>query len=420
MRRSARRKSSLCWGRFPSWEPSSGAETTEWRRPSSFSSSPRRSSPAGNPSARPVLNCESKKGRKKNRIKKRPMRSEEGMTEGEMPDEGMLDVGMTDERIRKPKPRKIRAAVVIGALALGLLGGGGMIAYFTHTNLDLTIQGLETAYTAEQTAAKKLVRRAQELSKTSAQAQARAKALEERQKASEAERGNLEVRNKKLATAYQGLQTANAAEQASTRRLGQTAEELSKALQEAQARVKALEVSQKAVEQQKSELEARSAKLETTVQGLQTAYAAEQDTAKKLTEKAEELSKALEQAQARRVKAREEKPADLPGLNYALGMSYSKRGMKEEARNAFQTALKFDPNYAEAHFELARLYLVSFDDNRSATRHFRQYLALKPTAEDAERVKGWLMKTEKELNADKQRQGWGKMGLVGGLRRIFE
>src|SRR5947208_3586005 len=222
------------------------------------------------------------------------MRSEEGMTEGEMPDEGMLDVGMTDERIRKPKPRKIRAAVVIGALALGLLGGGGMIAYFTHTNLDLTIQGLETAYTAEQTAAKKLVRRAQELSKTSAQAQAR-------------------------------------------------------------------------------------------------------------------------------VKAREEKPADdLPGLNYALGMSYSKRGMKEEARNAFQTALKFDPNYAEAHFELARLYLVSFDDNRSATRHFRQYLALKPTAEDAERVKGWLMKTEKELNADKQRQGWGKMGLVGGLRRIFE
>ena len=132
------------------------------------------------------------------------------------------------------------------------------------------------------------------------------------------------------------------------------------------------------------------------------------------------MSKALEQAQARRVKAREEKPADLPGLNYALGMSYSKRGMKEEARNAFQTALKFDPNYAEAHFELARLYLVSFDDNRSATRHFRQYLALKPTAEDAERVKGWLMKTEKELNADKQRQGWGKMGLVGGLRRIFE
>src|SRR6058998_1893576 len=337
------------------------------------------------------------------------MRSEEEMTEGEMPDEGMLDVGKTDESIRKPKPRKIRAAVVIGALALGLLGGGGMIAYFIHTNLDLTIQGLETAYTAEQTAAKRLVRRAQELSKTSAQAQARAKALEERQKASEAERGNLEVRNKKLATAYQGLQTAHAAEQASTKRLGQTTEELSKALQEAskalqeaQARVKALEVSQKAV-------------------GLQKAYAAEQDTAKKLTQKAEELSKALEQAQARRVKAREEKPADdLPGLNYALGMSYSKRGMKEEARNAFQMALKFDPNYAEAHFELARLYLVSFDDNRSATRHFRQYLALKPTAEDAERVKGWLMKTEKELNADKQRQGWGKMGLVGGLRRIFE
>jgi len=342
------------------------------------------------------------------------------MTEGEMPDEGMPDVGMTDESLRKPKRRKIRVAVVIGALALGLVAGAGMIAYFTRTDLDLTVQGLETAYTAEQTAAKKLVRRAQELSKTSAQAQARVKALEESQKASEAERGNLETRNTKLATAYQGLQTAHAAEQATTRRLGQTGEELAKALQEAQARVKALEVSQKAAEQQKSELEARSAKLETTVQGLQTAYAAEQDTAKKLTQKAEELSKALEQAHARRTKAREEKPADLPGLNYALGMSYSKRGMKEEARNAFQTALKFDPNYAEAHFELAKLYLAGFDDNRSATRHFRQYLALKPTAEDAERVKGWLLKTEKELSADKQRQGWGKMGLLRGLQRILE
>jgi Tfp pilus assembly protein PilF len=94
--------------------------------------------------------------------------------------------------------------------------------------------------------------------------------------------------------------------------------------------------------------------------------------------------------------------------------------MKEEARNAFQTALKFDPNYAEAHFELAKLYLAGFDDNRSATRHFRQYLALKPTAEDAERVKGWLLKTEKELNADKERQGWGKRGLGRGLQRIFE
>src|SRR5207245_2988000 len=208
---------------------------------------------------------------------------------------------LRDETRGSPMQRQTRAAVDISALALGLAGRGGMIAYFTHTNLHVTVQGLETAYTAEQTAAKKLVRRAQELSKTSAQAQARVKALEESQKVSEAERGNLEVRNTKLATAYQGLQTANAAEQATTRSLGQTAEELSKALKEAQARVKALEVSQKAAEQQKSELEARSAKLETTVQGLQTAYAAEQDTAKKLTQKAEELSKALEQAQARRV-----------------------------------------------------------------------------------------------------------------------
>src|SRR5947208_15772226 len=120
--------------------------------------------------------------------------SEEGMTEGEMPDEGMLDVGMTDESIRKPKPRKIRVAVVISALALGLAGGGGMIAYFTHTNLDVTVQGLDTAYTAEQTAAQKPVRRAQEVSNTYAQDHARVKALKQTQKAPEAGRGNLEDR----------------------------------------------------------------------------------------------------------------------------------------------------------------------------------------------------------------------------------
>src|SRR2546427_13080317 len=126
MRRSARRKGSLCWGKSPSWEPSSGAETTEWRRPSSFSSSPRRSSPAGNQSARPVLNCERAKGRKKSRIKKRLMRREEGMTEGEKTDEGRLDVGMSDESIRKPKPRKTRVADDIRTHTQRQTSGGGL------------------------------------------------------------------------------------------------------------------------------------------------------------------------------------------------------------------------------------------------------------------------------------------------------
>lgn len=343
------------------------------------------------------------------------------MSDGE---EELTEAGRTEgelgERERtEPKPSKIRVAVLIGAVALGLLGVGGMIAYSTYAELDLTLQGLQTAYTAEQTAAKRLARKAEELSKAVAQAQARVKALEEGQKASEDERGKLEARNTKLETELKGLQTAYPAEQATAKRLAQKAEELLKALEEAQARVRALEASLRASEQQKSAHEARSAKLETTLQALQTAYAAEQATAKKLTQKAEELSKALELAHAR-MKAREERASDLAVLNHALGTNYSKRGMNEEARNAFQTALKFDPNYAESHFELARLYLGHFDDKRAATPHLRRYLELKPAAADTERVKGWLMRIEKEVEAEKERQGWGKMELKRGLQRIFE
>src|SRR5207249_1986075 len=156
-------------------------------------------------------------------------------------------------------------------------------------------------------------------------------------------------------------------------------------LEETYARARTLETGQKVVEQQKSALEARSANLETSLQRLQTAYAAEQDTTKKVTQKAEELSKALELANLR-LKAREEKAPDLAVLNYALGTNYSKVGMNEEARNAFQTALKFDPNFAEAHFELGRLYLGHFDDKRSAVPHLRRYLQLKPAAAESERV----------------------------------
>ena len=341
------------------------------------------------------------------------------MTEDGMIEDGLTQAGLTDGGMTAPKPRKVRWAVLIGAVALGLLVGGGVIAYFTYTKLDLTLRGLQTAYTAEQTTAKRLARQTEELSKALEQAQARVKALEENQKASEEERGKLEAKNTKLDTASRELQTVYAAEQATARRLAQKVEELSKVLEETYARARTLETGQKVLEQQKSALEARSANLEASLQRLQTAYAAEQDTTKKVTQKAEELSKALELANLR-LKAREEKAPDLAVLNYALGTNYSKVGMNEEARNAFQTALKFDPNFAEAHFELGRLYLGHFDDKRSAVPHLRRYLQLKPAATESERVRGWLMRVEKELDAEKERKDWGKTDIRRGLQRIFE
>src|SRR2546427_10514541 len=125
--------------------------------------------------------------RKARREERREERDQRRMTDDGMIEDGLTQAGMTEGGMIAPKPRKVRWAVLIGAVALGLLVGGGVIAYFTYTKLDLTLRGLQTAYTAEQTTAKRLARKAEELSKALEQAQARVKALEENQKASEEE-----------------------------------------------------------------------------------------------------------------------------------------------------------------------------------------------------------------------------------------
>ena len=341
------------------------------------------------------------------------------MTEGELTGGALTDREPVEGPVREPKARRIRVVVPIGALGVGLLVGVGVIAYSTYADFHLTLQGLQTAYTAEQTAAKRLARRTEELSKALEQAQARVRSLDQAQKASEADRGKLEAKSTRLEMTLQGLQATYVGEMAAARKSTQKEEELTRTLEQAQARIRALEISQKVVEQEKSERESRSAKLETAVQGLQTAYASEQATTKKLTEKAEGLAKALEQVRAR-MRAREQPPDDLAELNHALGASYSKRGMNAEALKAFQTALEFDPNHAESHFDLARLYIGHFDDKRSAAWHLRRYLQLRPAAKDSERVRGWLMKVEKELDAEKERKGWGKADVNRGLERIVK
>jgi tetratricopeptide (TPR) repeat protein len=341
------------------------------------------------------------------------------MTAEGLREAGTLEVGAPDVGALGPKPRKIRGVVLIGTLALGLLGAGAAIGYLIYTKVDLTLQGLQTAYVAEQSAAKRLTRKTEELSKALEQAQSRVKALEDVHKVSEDERSKLEARTTKLENATQGLQTAFAAEQATSRRTAQRTEELAKSGEDTQAQVRTLDAIQKAWAQEKSALEARAGKLEAMVQTLQTASAAEQVKSAKLTQKTEELSKALEEVHAR-MKTRDKKPGDLAASNYALGLSYSERAMHEEARRAFQTALKFDPNHAESHLELARLYLGHFEDKPSAVPHLRRYLQLKPAGEDSERVKGWLLRVEKELEANKDRQGWGNMDRGQGLKRVFE
>src|SRR3989442_4212129 len=197
------------------------------------------------------------------------------MTEGELTGGALTGREPVEGPVREPKARRIRVVVPIGALGVGLLVGVGVIAYSTYADFHLTLQGLQTAYTAEQTAAKRLARRTEELSKALEQAQARVRSLDHAQKASEADRGKLEAKSTRLEMTLQGLQATYVGEMAAARKSTQKEEELTRTLEQAQARIRALEISQKVVEQEKSERESRSAKLETAVQGLQTAYASE-------------------------------------------------------------------------------------------------------------------------------------------------
>ena len=153
----------------------------------------------------------------------------------------------------EPTQRRIPRRILIGALgvlALGLLASAMVIAYSTYTKLTTTLQELQRAHAAEQAKTRTLTQKADELSKALEQARAGMGALEESQKASEQEkkasaeqRAKLEGKGAMLETALQELRTAHAVEQAKTRALAQKADELSKGLEQGQARVKALEES---------------------------------------------------------------------------------------------------------------------------------------------------------------------------------
>ena len=96
-------------------------------------------------------------------------------------------------------------------------------------------------------------------------------------------------------------------------------------------------------------------------------------------------------------------------------------GINEEALKEFQTALELNPDHAESHFDLARIYSEYSGDSASAAPHFRKYVQLRPEARDTERVRGWLLKVEKELETKHNQKHWEKKrdGFFQGLYKIF-
>lgn len=397
----------------------------------------------------------------------------------------------------QPRQRQIVRWVLVGALLL--FGGGITMAYFIYSDLEKTYQELQTAYTDQQDENNKLAQKSEELFKVVEKTQAQVKSLKKRERATEKERGKLEAKGRKLETNLNKLKPAYIAVQARTKKLTKEVEELSKALEEAEARMRDLQESQGITEQVKGKLEGKVLKLETAMKVMQKAYIAEQVKTRKLTQKAKELSRAVEQAKGRgkvpgqppaqlkamkqsqgpgkdvnqladRLKEMEQVRAQVDALevsreaseqekgrleangtkleaaleniqkaydaeqakterfideraemiglvirlrsemvtlHHTIGINYTNLGKNEEALKAFLMALKLNPNHAESHFELARLYMEYLGDKESAVAHFRRYVRLRPEANNAERIKGWLLRTETELRAKKDQRNWG-------------
>lgn len=76
--------------------------------------------------------------------------------------------------------------------------------------------------------------------------------------------------------------------------------------------------------------------------------------------------------------------------NYNLAVGYTQAKLYDEAVAAYEKSLTFNPDNAEAHYNLGVLYQNVKADPDKAAQHYRRYLELKPDAEDKEEVLNWL------------------------------
>jgi chromosome segregation ATPase len=196
-----------------------------------------------------------------------------------------------------------------------------------------------------------------------------------------------------LTTALQDLRGSHTVDGGRIKALTEKEAELSKALTEARVRVKTLEEGQKAAEQahkadtaERSKLEAKTAQLATALQQLQAAHAAAQATAQMLAQKGEELPKVAAELRARiqvleeSGKAAAEERHRLEAANAQLATTL------QELRTAYAAAAEQTPAQA-----------VSESGEDLATALAEAQARVKILEEQQERLKGWALKAEKEL-----------------------
>ena len=76
--------------------------------------------------------------------------------------------------------------------------------------------------------------------------------------------------------------------------------------------------------------------------------------------------------------------------NYNLAVAYTQAKLYDDAVDAYNKSLEYNPDNAEAYYNLGLLYENFKGDPDFAIRSYEKYLKLQPKAMDKEEVQGWI------------------------------
>lgn len=79
--------------------------------------------------------------------------------------------------------------------------------------------------------------------------------------------------------------------------------------------------------------------------------------------------------------------AQTASLYEEVGTAYTKAGMFDEAMDAYNKSLSYEPNNAQVHYYLGLLYQKTKKNNEKAVSHLKRYLYLNPDAKNKDEVK---------------------------------
>jgi len=83
-------------------------------------------------------------------------------------------------------------------------------------------------------------------------------------------------------------------------------------------------------------------------------------------------------------------------MHYNLGVIFDEAGKYNKAMREYKQVLKVEPDDAKTHYNMALIYEVHKENRSKAVYHYKKYLDIEPSAEDAKRVKEWITEAELE------------------------